>query len=81
VVDPFWVTLDLLTVCVNLLCNYDIYCCTQVSPLPSRIHVSGLDDIRHMSLNLNTGNVVTIDVTDLSLPANFWWSRGLPGFG
>jgi hypothetical protein len=23
VVYPFWVTLDRLTVCVNLLCNYD----------------------------------------------------------
>jgi hypothetical protein len=39
----------------------------QVSLLPSRIHVSGLDDIWHMSLGLNTGNVVTFDTTDLSL--------------
>jgi hypothetical protein len=42
--------------------------CTQVSPLPSRIHVSGLDDIWYMSLNLDTGNVVTFDTADLSLP-------------
>jgi hypothetical protein len=45
-------------------------CCMQVSLLPSRIHVSGLDDIWHMSLNLNTGNVVTFDTTDLSLPTD-----------
>jgi hypothetical protein len=45
-------------------------CCMQVPLLPSRIHVSGLDDIWHMSSSLNTGNVVTIDTTDLSLPTD-----------
>jgi hypothetical protein len=45
-------------------------CCMQVSLLPSRIHVSGLNDIWHMSLSLNTGNVVTFDTTDLSLPTD-----------
>jgi hypothetical protein len=43
------------------------YLSMQVSLLPSRIHVSGLDDIWHMSLSLNTGNVVTFD---LSLPTD-----------
>jgi hypothetical protein len=47
-----------------------IYCCTKVSPLPSRIHVSGLGDIWHMSLSLNIGNVVTYDTIDLSLPTD-----------
>jgi hypothetical protein len=45
-------------------------CCMQVPLLPSRIHVSRLDDIWHMSLSLNTGNVVTFDTTDLSLPTD-----------
>jgi hypothetical protein len=45
-------------------------CCMQVSLLPSRIHVSGLDDIWRMSLSLNTGNVVTFDTADLSLPTD-----------
>jgi hypothetical protein len=40
------------------------------SPLPPRIHVSGLDDIWHISLSLNTGNVVTFETTDLSLPTD-----------
>jgi hypothetical protein len=42
------------------------HCRMQVSLLPSRIHVSGLDEIWHLLLRLNTGNVVTFD-TDLSL--------------
>jgi hypothetical protein len=46
------------------------YCCMQVSLLPSRVHVSGLDDIWHMSLSLNTGNEVTFHTTDLSLPTD-----------
>jgi hypothetical protein len=137
VVYPFWVTLDRLTACFNLLCNYDTRtmpipgapsyplitfnslslkaiivgsflfthlkvtesracaamceevgnhvallkltlrssmdtnnCCTEVSPLTSLIHVSGLDDIWHMSLRLNTGNVINTDTTDLSLPTD-----------
>jgi hypothetical protein len=36
-------------------------CCTQISPLPSHIHVFGRDDIGHMSICLHTGNVVTFD--------------------
>jgi hypothetical protein len=56
----------------NIFREYDqiLLCCMQVSLLPSRIHVSGLDDIWHMSLSLNTGNVVTFDTTDLSLPTD-----------
>jgi hypothetical protein len=38
-----------------------------VSPLPSRIDVSGLDDIWYILLSLNTGNVYFIDTTHLSL--------------
>jgi hypothetical protein len=45
-------------------------CCTQVSPLPSPIHVSELDDIWHMSSSLNIGNVVTFGTTDFSLPTD-----------
>jgi hypothetical protein len=45
-------------------------CCTQVSLLPSRILVSGLDDVWRMSLGLNTGIVVTFDTTDHSLPTD-----------
>jgi hypothetical protein len=50
---------------IKRVCPYGIcMCCMQVSLLPSRIHVSGLDDIWHMSLSLNTGNVVTFDTTE-----------------
>jgi hypothetical protein len=41
-------------------------CCRQVSPAPSHIHVSGLDEIYHLSLSLNTGNGVPFDTADLS---------------
>jgi hypothetical protein len=48
----------------------------RVSPLPTLIHVSGLDDIWHMSLSLNIGNVVTFYTADLNLPTDLvvYWS-------
>jgi hypothetical protein len=63
----------------SALCMEKRSCCTQVSPLPSRIHVSGLDNIWHMSFSLSTGNVVTFDTTDLK-PTNGFGGLGVYPF-